>query len=166
MLTKSSTVLFKHVVIPVQNSSINGICLSYNSKRDAESFFSSLFKYLSASGTIPRRLFEVSANQENDKTYSLVIVFGLKNDIRHIEIIGIEKQYIENIKDSLKTFEYFLLIASFTKYDGEIEVLPVGQYHLFLNRIIINNIQYVGQPVLNIDWAYLLQTDIIYQIKE
>lgn len=162
LLTESVDVTFRHLAIPTGQGEISGICLWYRSKEAAESLFAFLHRYLAAPGTVPRRLIEVSASQEESGDYLLTITAGLEDTVRHIEISGVAQEYIQRIQGSLRVFSYYLLAAGYDADNGEAVLLPLSQYHLFLSRITINGSEYTGNPRCSFPWTQLVRSDFVY----
>jgi hypothetical protein len=160
-LTESFDVVFRHIAIPTNSGAVTGICLGYNKKEEAESFFNFIHQYLSASGQIPRRLVEVRATRESESSYDLTIEVGLGDLLRRIEITGIPAEYIESIRDSLKVFTYYLVVASYDLPDSGVTLLPLSENHLFLNRIIVDGEIIAGSPDCTLPWSQLVQSQYI-----
>jgi hypothetical protein len=160
-------VAFRHLAIPTEVGDISGICLSYRSKEGAKSFFDFIHQYLDAPGRVPRKLVEVKATQEEKDTYSLSVEVGLGSQLRHIQIHGVAREYIDHIRKSLRIFAYYLITAGYDLPDGQWTMLPISTNHLFLSRIVIDDREYVGNPDSKFPWSELVQTRyIVYQSNE
>jgi len=168
MLVESSDVKFRHLAFQkTAFGDISGICLAYQSKTDAESLFDFIHQYLSASGSIPRRLIDVKAMRETSDSYTFTIELGLGDRLRRIQIFGVAKEYIDKIRRSLKNFTYYMVAASYDLEDGKIDLLSLSENHLFLNRITIDNKRYTGNPNCSFPWSELVKTEhIVYQSNE
>jgi hypothetical protein len=154
-------VSFRHIGFQTDIGTVSGICLSYRSFEEAQSFFDYIHRYLSASGKVPRRLLTVKANKETDDHYEFSIEFGIGDVMRRIHIKDVEREYIDNIQLSLQVFKYFLIVASFDLPDGNISLLPLANNHIFLSRIKIDNQVYTGNSKCAIEWPTLIQAEHI-----
>jgi len=167
LLIESSDVTFRHLAISTDQGVVSGICLSYRTRVDAESFFAFIHRYLSASGRVPRRLVEVQATKTSVRTCLFSIEVGLGDTLRRIDIAGVERRYIDHVRRSLKVFTYYLLAASYELPEGGTTLLPLTQNHMFLNRITIDNVVYAGNPDCKFPWQTLVQSDyMLYQSNE
>ena len=149
--------------IKTVNGEIAGFCLWYPSRSDAISFFDFLHRYLSASSKIPRHLLKVQATKERSGNYLFTIIFGLEDTVRQIEIKDVAKEHIYNIQESLAIFSHFLLAAGHNETGNDNPVLlPLKNYHLLISRIIVDGVEYTGNPKGTIPLEQILQTNIIY----
>ncbi len=166
MLTDSRFVAIRKVSIPLAHlGNVAGFCLSYTIKEDALSFFDFIHTYLSATGEIPRQAINISTMQTSDNIYSLNISFGLADWMRQLEIDQIPLDYIDNVRQSLEIFPYYLIIAGYES-KNEFTILPISKYHLFLNSIRINQKIYTGSRTKEFPWQSLIQSEYMIRVTD
>lgn len=162
MSIESSDVTFRHLAIPTDSGTLSGVCLTYRTKAQAESFFHFIRRYFSASHPIPRKMVDVQALGDASGSFTFTVEVGFGDTLRRVRITGVDKKHIDHIRDSLKTFTFYLLAAGYDLKDGEVALLDLSENHLFLNRITINNKRYTGNPDCEYPWPQLIQAEHIF----
>ncbi len=166
MSTDNRFVAIRKVSIPLANmGNVAGFCLSYTTKDDALSFFDFIHTYLSATGELPRQVIDISTSHTLGNVYILKIIFGLSDWTRLLEIEQIPSDYVDNIRQSLKVFPYYLIIAGYEGKDG-FTLLPISQYHLFLNSIRIDKKNYTGVKNQEFPWQDLIQSEYMVHVSD
>jgi len=164
--TDNRFVAIRKVSIPLVNmGNVAGFCLSYTTKDDALSFFDFIHTYLSATGEIPRQAIDISTTQTSGNIYVMNISFGLADWMRQLEIDQIPLDYIDNVRQSLKIFPYYLIIAGYEGKNG-FTILPISKYHLFLNSIRINQKIYVGSRIKEFPWQNIIQSEYMIRVSD
>lgn len=165
MSIRDFKVTFRNVEIPTSLGTVCGICLSYQSREGAESFFHYVYEHLAASALPPRSFFNVKATQTSDNLYLLEVQVGLGETKRRVEIKGVDPKYVTELKESLKIFKYYLFLAGFQTEDGQFVLMPIGKNHLLVNSIDIDNIQYSGNPNCKLEWDQLIRSEYIVSVE-
>ncbi|MEK6751163.1 MAG: hypothetical protein AABZ00_02765 [Chloroflexota bacterium] len=158
---EENDVVFRHIAIPMAQSEINGICLSYEKEEDALSLFAAIREYLEARGDDPRRIMSVTFSKQSKDSYSLTIDFAVGEKNRHIYIDGIEKNYVDRIALSLEKCQFYLLVAGYNSRSG-LKLLPIEDNHLLRNSLVVDSRIISGHDEDKKDWKNLFGGRLVY----
>lgn len=157
---EENNVVFRHIAMPLGQSEINGICLSYEKEESALSLFTTIREYLGAQGDVPRRVMSVIFSRQNKDTYSLTIDFAVGKNNRHIYIDGIKKDYVDRIALSLEKCQFYLLVAGYNSSSG-LKLLPIEENHLLRNSLVVDS-RIISGHKDKIGWKNLFGGKIVY----
>ena len=142
----SRDVSYRHLSIPISgDDAIEGFALWYNTEQDARIGFSKFHRYISAPGSTKRYL-DVTFKREL-AAYRLEILVGIEDEIYLISINGIDVKYIEKLKKSLQSYQYFFLTAGYTDNQGNDVLLPIHEFNYFRNALRIDDKIILGNKV-------------------
>lgn len=165
MSIKNFDVSFRYIGIPTQLGTVSGVCLSYQLKEGAESFFNYVYEHLSSPALLPRTFFDVKATQTSDKLFQLIVQVGFGDTLRRVEIKGVDPKYITELKESLKIFKYYLFLAGYVTKDGCFVLLPIANHHMLVNSIEVDNIQYSGNSNCSLKWDEFIQSKYVISVE-
>lgn len=157
MAKKEFPVEFRYLGIQAEKGEIAGICLCYGNAPDAYSFFNMIQMYVTASIPALKIPMKVKFTQTTDDAYDLQIKFGIEDAVRLIYIQDIDASYIERLKASLLIYQYYLVVAGYVDDDGNFQLLPVKDYHLFKSDVQIDGETLQGNDLFKFDWTKLLE---------
>jgi hypothetical protein len=138
VLSPDANVHFRYGEVQADSGRMGIIVLCYESDSSARETFSTIHRYITAGADVPRS-FTIRLDKESrpDESYRLLIVIVVDQEIRRVDITGIDQQLVESLKTALSTTPYYMITAGYTESD-QFRLLNPKEFNFFRGEILID----------------------------